>query len=155
MPIKNTKADIWSNIDRSGGNDECWVWKGGQGGRANELRPYFGCEGKRYIAYRLVWELVHGSEPPSDKMILHSCDNGRMPIGCCNPKHMSLGTVQENSADMTERGRHGLPHNSVRAIKRLINEGRMHSVIAELYGVSRELVTAIANGRVYQHIKGD
>ena len=153
MPSKNTKNDVWKYIDRRGGNDECWVWTGPQGGRASELRPYFGYDGKRSIAYRLVWELVHGEEPPSDKMILHSCDNGRMPIGCCNPRHMSLGDVQQNSNDMKERERHGLPHNSVKAIKRLLQQGRQHNDIADLYGVSRELITAIANGRVYQHVK--
>jgi len=66
---------------------------------------------------------------------------------------MSLGDVQQNSNDMKERERHGLPHNSVKAIKRLLQQGRQHNDIADLYGVSRELITAIANGRVYQHVK--
>lgn len=153
LPIKYTKMDVWKYVDRSGGPDACWKWIGGQGGRVTELRPYFGCEGKRYIAYRLVWELLHGRPPAADKMLIHSCDNGRMPIGCCNPRHLSEGTAQNNADDMKARERHGLPHNTVRVIKRLIKEGRKHAEIAELYGVSRELVTAINNERAYGHVK--
>lgn len=153
MPVKHTRKDIWKFIDRSGGNDACWKWNGAQGGRANELRPYFGCEGKRFIAYRLVWELVNGTPPPDDKMILHSCDNGRMPVGCCNPFHMRLGEVQDNSNDMKERERHGLPHHVVRAIRKLLAQGREQQDIADLYGISRENVSAIKTGRTYSHVK--
>lgn len=53
---------------------------------------------------------------------------------------------------MKTRQRHGLPHNTVRVIKRLLKEGRMHKEIAELYGVSRELITAINNERLYSHV---
>lgn len=153
MPVKNTRNDVWRYINRSDGMDACWKWTGGWGGRSDQLRPYFGYEGQRSIAYRLVWELVHGNPPPSDKMLLHSCDNGAHPIGCCNPAHLRLGEAQENANDMKSRERHGLPHNVVKAIRRLLDEGRSQQTIADLYGVSRETISAIATGRVYSHVK--
>jgi len=41
----------------------------------------------------------------------------------------------------------GLPKTVIRAIQRLLANGRSHRTIAELYGVSRETITAIHNGR--------
>ena len=101
------------------------------------------------LAYRLTYKLVHGEEIPLDVMARHTCDNEK----CCNPFHIVPGTHQQNMDDMKERERHGLPHNTVRAIKRLLAEGRVHREIAELYGISREQVTAINNGRAYSHVE--
>lgn len=47
-------------------------------------------------AYR-VWVAV----PPSDMMVLHSCDNP----GCINPAHLRLGTHADNMADKVDRQR--------------------------------------------------
>ncbi len=50
--------------------------------------------------------------------------------------------------DMVERERHGLPKTVVRAIRKLRIEGRTQSDIADLYGISREAISAIDTGRV-------
>jgi len=109
-------------------------------------------QGRRTMAYRWVWELVTGQSIPEGMMILHSCDNGGEPIGCSNPAHMRLGTVQDNSDDMTERQRHGLPTNVVKAILRLLERGHTQQSIADIYGVSRETISAIATRRVYKRV---
>ena len=49
--------------------------------------------------------------------------------------------------EMKERGRHGLPKTVIRAIKNLLTQERSHRDIAELYGVSRETITAINNDK--------
>ena len=103
------------------------------------------------MAYRWVWELVNGDPIPDHLIVLHSCDNGGYPVGCCNPAHMRLGSIQDNSDDMTQRQRHGLPTNVLKAIRRLLDEGRTQAGIAELYGVSRETISAIATGRIYKN----
>ena len=83
-----------------------------------------------------AWELARGG-----LLILHSCDRGGYPIGCCNPKPMRVGTHDENMTDMTSRERHGLPETVVRAIRRLIEQGETQQVIATRYGLSREAVS--------------
>ena len=148
--VSNSPTDVFSFIQMRG-KDECWPWTGPYGGRASDRRPYFQAGGKRRIAYRWVYELVHG--PLDDSLlILHSCDQGGYPIGCCNPKHMRTGTHDENMTDMTERQRHGLSHHVVKAIRRLLEQGQTQQEIARLYGLSREAVSAIATGRTYGHL---
>jgi hypothetical protein len=138
MP-KNEPSDIFKVYDMSGGAEGCWKYTGNAwGGQAREKRPYFMAAGRRQIAYRWIYELVHGVTLTPDQMILHSCDNGGFPIGCGNIRHMRIGNVRENSDDMMERERHGLPRSVVNAIRTLLSQGREQKEIAALYGISRE-----------------
>ena len=144
---RNTPTDIFRSIDMSAGIDACWPWTVGL---SSSGRPYFTANGVRRLAYHWVWELVKGTPVAKDKMLLHSCDNQI----CCNPSHLREGTHDENMTDMKTRERHGLPHNTVRAIKKLLREGKhTHQAIGELYGLSREQITHINNGRAYEHVK--
>ena len=149
----NTPLDVFKFIEMKA-SSECWPFTGAWGGRARERRPYFQANGRRTMAYRWVWELVHGPIPEG-QMILHSCDQGGWPIGCCNPHHMRLGDQSANSKDMTDRQRHGLPHMVVRAIRRLLDQGETQQVIADRYGLTREAVSAIATQRAYKHLDRD
>ena len=150
--MPNDPVDIFKYYDMKG-EDECWAYIGrAWGGQPRERRPYFMAAGRRQIAYRWVYELVHGVILTSDQLILHSCDNGGYPIGCGNPAHMRVGTNQANMDDMKDRARHGMPATVVRAIRTLLERGRPQQEIADLYGVSRETISAIATQRVYRHI---
>ena len=144
MGRRTRKTDVFKQIDRSGGEDACWPWLG----YFNEKKrtPYFQCGGVKYIPYVLVWELVTGETVPEGKQLLHSCDNRK----CCNFKHLRVGTHQENMDEMQDRDRHGLPHHVVRNIRKLLEQGRPQQAIADLYGCSRETISAIATGRTHK-----
>lgn len=144
----NAATDVFRYINMCNGNKEaCWEWRGHI--RKSDGRPEYYYEGRRITAYRLVYELFTGSTLEKGDMVRHKCDNKL----CCNPHHLEKGTHQENMNDMKERERHGLPHQTVRAIKRLLESGAVsHAEIAKRFGKSRELITAIANDRVYQHV---
>ena len=58
--MSNSPTDVFSFIQMKG-TDECWPWTGPYGGRASDRRPYFQAAGRRRIAYRWVYELVHGN----------------------------------------------------------------------------------------------
>jgi hypothetical protein len=147
-PKKNVPTDIFKWIDmRGGNNEECWPWKGKL--NKKDGRPYFTIEGKRRPSYVIVLELSSGKAQKKGQMALHNCDN---PI-CCNPSHLNWGYHQDNMDEMKERDRHGLPKIVVRAINNLLNEGVTHLSIAKLYGVSRETITAINNGRSHKGIE--
>jgi hypothetical protein len=142
MPKKNIPTDVFININMHDGDIEvCWEWKGKP--NAKDGRPYITIEGARRPAYVIVLELYTG-EHADGRYAIHSCDN----CICCNPHHLNWGTHQDNMDDMKERDRHGLPRTVVRAIHKLLDSGKdTHQTIADLYGVSRETITGINNGR--------
>lgn len=129
------------------GTDACWPFTGKVN---NKGRPYFTVDGKKHLVYRLVYELVTG-ESLEGFIARHKCDNEI----CCNPRHIEKGDHQENMNDMKERERHGLPHHTVRAIRKLGAVGIEHKVIAERYGIGRSTVTEIINRVNYQHVKDE
>jgi len=142
----NKPIDVFKHVDMSGGVDACWPWKR----QLHKGRPYFDVGGKKRLAYRITYELYHGVELDSDTMLLHQCDNSQ----CCNPRHVRPGKHQENMDEMVDRERHGLPHHAVRGIRKLLMRGDTHQSIADLYGVSRETITAINNNRRREKVKG-
>lgn len=146
MPGKANKlTDVFKHIDMTGGLDACWLWKLAP---SVEGRPYFTVKGKKYLAYRLTYELMYGIEI-GKQSYLHQCDT---PL-CCNPRHGKLGTHQENMNEMKERERHGLSHHMVRSIKKMLEKGILtHEEIAELCGVSRVVITEINTGKNYAHV---
>ncbi len=147
MGRTNQPIDVFKHIDMHGGDpDVCWEWR--RAVNKKDGRPYFTVNGNKAPAYAIVLRLYKGEPPASLKtpMALHSCDN-RI---CCNPYHLDWGDHQQNMNEMKERERHGLPSTVVRAIRRLLDSGRTHRDIADLYGVSREAITAIANGRAHK-----
>lgn len=147
MPYPNQAKGVFAKIDMSRGGLHCWPWKGGLNAKG---RPYYTVNGKKHLAYRLVYELVKGEGTLEGKMACHSCDN---PI-CCNPAHITPGTQQSNMDEMKDRQRHGLPHHTIRAIRTLAKKGEMtHQEIADLYGIGRSTVTEMINGDNYSHVK--
>ena len=147
MPRKNTPADVFKHIDMHGGDSSvCWEWKGKV--NAKDERPYFTVENKQRPSYVYVLEQMSG-EAQRNRMVLHSCDN-RI---CCNAAHLSWGTHQQNMNDMKKRERHGAPQTVVRAIRRLLKDGKTQAEVAKLYGLSREAISAIHTGRNKKHVK--
>lgn len=152
MRQKNSHIDVFKYIDMSEGDDACWPWKGSL--RGGKGRPYFSVDGKKLIAYRIVYELFNGEELKEGEVVRHTCDNGESGIGCCNPAHLIKGSHQDNMNDMKERERHGLPHHTVKAIRKLLSGGQQtQQEIADKFGVSRETVSWIKNERIYKHVK--
>lgn len=144
MARKNTPVDVFRFINMMNGDiTKCWPWK--RKLNKKDGRPYFVVDGKERPAYVIVLELASG-EDAGDRVARHKCD----VEDCCNPSHLSWGTHQDNSDDMMERDRHGVPKTVLRAIRKLLGEGRTHRSIAELYGLSRETVTAINRGRSHK-----
>ena len=93
-PIVNNR--FWSKVDIKG-EKECWEW--------NSTLNIYGygifIVRKRTIgSHRMSYILTYG-EIPEGMCILHRCDNR----SCVNPKHLFLGTYQDNTNDMVKKGR--------------------------------------------------
>lgn len=53
---------------------------------------------KTVLAHRMAWKLYKGRFP--NKLCLHKCDNK----SCVNPRHLYLGTQEDNMQDRAVRG---------------------------------------------------
>lgn len=163
MGRRNSPTDVFKFID-IGEPDECWLWKGGTN---KDGIPYFTVEGKKVIAYRQVYKLVHPEWDieNSREVLRHQCKDAEgRPIDnplCCNPKHVIPGTHLENMLDMVTRGRSGLTKDMVRAIINLRSEmpELTHKQIADRIAykfqtnVSRQAITDLLSGNRHRELR--
>ena len=145
----NSAEDVFKVIDMHGGDTSvCWPFVNALSGSG---RPYFSYNKRKVLAYRIVYEVFTGETLQPNEVVRHACDNEI----CCNPHHLSKGSHQDNMNDMKERERHGMPANTVKHIKKLLNSGQTHQEIADLFGTSRSLITQINIGAIYKDITID
>lgn len=148
------ETKFWRNINRQNTNG-CMNWlKNKDPDGYGKLR----WKGKQTLAHRLVWTLVHG-QIPADLCCLHICDNP----GCCNVKHLFLGTQADNIKDMVSKNRHykgeahhkaKLTENDVLDIRRLGEKGLLHREIARKFNITRPVVSYILRGYNWKHVGG-
>lgn len=134
----NTDTDI-----RTG----CWNWIGSlQTCGYGQIK----INGNNWTSHRASW-VAHNGAIPNGMHVLHHCDNPK----CCNPKHLYLGSHQDNMRDKLQRGRqskrpgHKLTLSQVLEIKTSSESVR---TIAAQYGVSRSHVYAI-RGKYPAHVR--
>lgn len=89
---------FWALVD-VGDSAECWDW---QNNPDSHGYGTFYSGGNREKAHRFAYRVwAKRTELSSEILIRHSCDR---PI-CCNPNHLSEGSVLENNQDKGKRGR--------------------------------------------------
>ena len=97
MSFDQTLAEVfWANIKR-GNAAECWPWKAGGNGNGYGR---FALLGTLQYAHRQAF-IEAGGKIPHGMIVRHKCDN---PV-CCNPSHLEIGTMADNSQDAVRRGR--------------------------------------------------
>jgi DNA-binding CsgD family transcriptional regulator len=151
---------VWKKVRKSGDN-ECWEWQG--------LKTKWGygeisINKVHYRAHRLVYEVSNNlvlrrdrRQSSESQIVMHSCDNP----GCCNPRHLFLGTPKANTRDMMrkgrranfegERGQHAkLTNAQAEEIRQLCRLKVPQKEIALKYGVSVPTVSGIKWNRVYK-----
>lgn len=98
------RARVWLRVRKH--KNGCWEWTGAAGNRRVKPTGYgrVKVRGKLTLPHRLIWEWFNG-KIPAGMCVLHSCDND----ACVNPKHLFLGTHQDNTADALAKGRHVMP----------------------------------------------
>ncbi len=106
----------------------CWGWKGstfGFGyGRLSLAAIEYGGKMRPVGAHRFSWE-HHNGPIPKGLFVLHTCDNPP----CCNPRHLWLGTIQDNNLDCIKKGRR--PRNKLGVTKQDCEDTR-RSVLKKL-----------------------
>jgi len=157
----NTPEELWSKVDRKGLN-ECWPWLGSineQGYGRVEIADI------SYYAHRVIYNLVHPGlislKAPRIRtawgFLRHSCDN---PI-CCNPKHLLVGTLKENTNDRRVRNlnswvsgeNHGnskLTMKQAREARLLRQTGIGPTALAKKFGISLPSMKSLLRGDSYK-----
>ena len=140
VPIKNR---FWDKVIKRGEN-ECWDWS------AYRDSFGYGCIGKNYRqdrAHRISWVLHYG-KIPKGLCVLHHCDNPP----CTNPKHLFLGTHQDNVKDKIAKNRQRvhrkLTWEAVNWIRTLYkNRSILQKELAKEFCVNRATINAIVNNK--------
>jgi hypothetical protein len=151
-PLATTAERFWRYVEKSEG---CWLWTGGRlmkgygtlGGTREEGAP------QDRLAHRVSWELHHGTPPPHDRMVCHTCDNPP----CVNPAHLFLGDARSNAADMVAKGRANQGKKLTAADVRTIRANYVPvrgalTALAARFGVDRRSIAEVVHGRTWKHI---
>lgn len=139
---------FWSKVKKG---PKCWLWLGAIGNRGYGQIKF---EGKVELAHRVAWTITH--TPPGELCVLHSCDNPP----CVNPSHLFLGTKQDNSDDMVNKGRsyprdgqlnpnNKLTPEQINQIRNL--KGKLKQTeIANMFGIIQPHVSRILRGEAWK-----
>lgn len=143
--------DHWAVDEKTG----CWIWQLALPGDGYGM---VALGGKKVKAHRFAFERVHG-EIPKGAIVRHRCDNR----ACVNPKHLKLGTQQDNIRDMCARGRQRgavgvnniqakLTPEKVVAIRLASRGGATGAEIAKVYGISGRQACNIIRRVAWSHV---
>lgn len=145
-------ARFWSKVDRRG-PDECWPWLAAVSSKGYG-RFWDPCSGLNMRTNRFAWEQAHG-QIPTGLQVLHRCDNPT----CVNPRHLFLGTNDDNVRDKVEKGRQIRGERNGKSVLRewqvaMIRESPLSGrVLARQFGVARTTIRLIRRGHTWRHVK--
>src|ERR1019366_1600573 len=161
-PRESLEAKFWRKVRKGKSPDDCWTWV------ASKFRDGYGQmshsehagERRNIKAHRVSYEIHFGSIPDG-MLVCHSCDKTE----CANPRHLFLGTWQDNVDDMIAKGRRADTSGELNGVAKLTREtvGRIRSdyalndptlgprqrkafsqsKLAIKYGVSQAVISAV------------
>ena len=154
-------APFWTHVDKSGGPESCWPWRGTIVASTGYGVVRRTVEGSIILAgaHTIACQVGHGPRPHDKTETAHSCHNR----ACCNPAHLRWATHQENADDMVRAGRSlvGERHPQAKLTAALVLAARadylagaLLSEIESRYGLSTGATAAMLRGKTWRHVAG-
>lgn len=151
---------FWSKVDIKSEN-ECWNWT------ASKDTSGYGqivFRGRLRKANRVVYHITHPDwSMDSPEFVCHTCDNR----ACCNPNHLWLGTIKDNTIDAWNKGRGVAPSNKgeknpnakltnemVLRIREQAGKRTLQS-LAQEFGIGASKISLIIKGKAWKHVGRD
>ena len=150
-------ARFWERVQR-GSSQICWLWQG----RESAKYGHFNLNRESHYAHRVAYELTYGLIL-LPLYVCHRCDNPP----CCNPRHLFLGTSQDNMEDCIRKGRHscgerprGEQHANAKLTTEQVQEIRRLSLagdysyhnLSAMFQVSKRTIQFVVKGQTWAHI---
>lgn len=152
IPLTQSAIDRFNSyVAKTNNDDECWLF-------TKKIKKGYGqfhISGNTYGAHRVAYTIANGPVP-AGLMVRHACNNP----SCCNPKHLSTGTQQDNMRDMRIHNRQPKKIQTKEAArlvltyKRGVSHGWFREM-AKLHKVSKRTIERIAKGKRRQHVLKD
>jgi len=152
---RDVRQRFWEKVKIVDDDTSCWEWQGGivDGyGKFNDGTK----NGDR--SHRVAYKLENGPIPDGME-VMHSCDNRK----CCRPDHLSVGTKQQNMADMISKGRQArgekkwtakMTAEKVLKLRERHDAGETLASLAPEFGISEKTASMIACGDIWKHVGG-
>jgi len=122
----------------------CWEWQNYRNPAGyGQIRVNW----KGWLVHRFVYHHCV-AEIPEGLVVMHTCDNP----ACCRPKHLELGTHNDNQQDKIQKGRGNegernghakFTKEQIQSIRERVANGEKQLHIANEFGVNRSCICKI------------